>query len=201
MKKFIFLFLAISVLQSYFFDLDAKTSSNISNKLDKKVVLSTQKITLKEYSDAFNPSIIQTDFGYILTFRYCPDRRWDVISYLGIVKLNTAFKPISTPQIIDISFRNSDIQAQTEDPRIFSLNGKLYIIYNDNREFEYLTAEVRRDMFIAELHENSGSFFLGPPLKLIHEDKYSSVLSQKNWVPFEWNGLLLLGYSVSRMKY
>lgn len=166
------------------------------NSLKKNIVVSTKKINLDEFPEAFNPSIIKADFGYLLTFRYCPLKPHDVFSYVGIVRLDHDFNVISVPQLIDTRFGNHDVPAQSEDARIFSCNGQLYIIYNDNPKVTMPTIHDRRDLYIAELHESEGYYFLSHPLKLKHEDKYSKVLWQKNWVPFESNGSLYLSYSI-----
>ena len=195
MKKFIFLFLFWLISPNPFY-LQA-TGKSIINPPFNDFVISTKQLILEEFPNAFNPSIVKIESGYLLTFRYCPNRKQDNFSYIGIVKLNKNFKPISSPQLLDARFNNTEIPSQCEDSRIFRLNNKLYIIFNDNPEVSLPTIKQRRDMFLSELQEKDGQFFLSPPLKLIHEHKYDEVLWQKNWVPFEWNGNLLLSYSIS----
>jgi hypothetical protein len=52
-------------------------------------------------------------------------------------------------------------------------------------------------MFMVELTHENNHFSLKTPLKLIYEDKYNSQYWQKNWVPFEKDGALLMTYCVS----
>lgn len=165
-------------------------------KMLNKVVLSSKKIVLEQYKDAFNPSIYKTDYGYLLVFRYCPDRRRDEFSYIGIVELNHIFEPISQPQLLETRFWNIDISSHVEDPRIFSLKGRLYLLYNDSPHTFLPNPQDRRDMYCAELLKNRGCYYLSLPVKLTYVDDYDFVLWQKNWVPFEWRGKLLLGYSI-----
>ena len=73
----------------------------------------------------------------------------------------------------------------------------MFLIYNDNVEVISPTIWQRRDMFISELFYRDDRFTLSSPLKLIHEEKYHSVLWQKNWTPFEKDGSLLITYSIN----
>ena len=53
------------------------------------IVLSTKRIIFEEFPDAFNPSLIKVDKGYLMAFRYTPNR-WihPGLSYIGIVQLD-----------------------------------------------------------------------------------------------------------------
>jgi predicted GH43/DUF377 family glycosyl hydrolase len=161
------------------------------------VVLETKRIHLEEYPDAFNPSMIKMDDGYLMTFRYCPDRTGDSFSFIGIVKLDESFDLLSTPQLLDTRYGDTTIPSHSEDARIFILNGKTYITYNDNPDLVQPTNKNRRDIFIAELVENEGEFKLISPLKLVYPARYEEQLWQKNWVPFVWEEKLMMGYSVT----
>ena len=140
-----------------------------------EIVRATKKISLDLFPDAYNPSLLRMNNEFILTFRFCPDRAhlpW--LSYIGIVCLNDAFEPISTPQLLNTRLKNSKIPSQSEDARIFQHQGKLFLIYNDNVDaFAWASAE-RRDMFIAELVKKGHHFTLGEPTRLIYPEKYPS---------------------------
>lgn len=187
--------LAITILSFYPnpHPLDAHVSKK--SKI-KNIILETKQIILDEYPDAFHPSIFKRDYGYIIIFRYCPNRNNDGHSYIGVFKTDENFDPISKPELLDLRV-GSNILSQTEDARIFSVGEKIYIIYNDNPDVEYPTTQDRRDMFIVELIEKDNDFTTSKPLKLIHETKYDSQLWQKNWIPFDWNGSMLISYSIS----
>jgi predicted GH43/DUF377 family glycosyl hydrolase len=160
-------------------------------------VISTKRIVLDGYYDAFNPSIIKTDEGYLMVFRYCPNRANDAYTFIGVVKLNESFDPISTPQLLDSRFGNTDIPSHSEDARILTIGDSIYLVYNDNSEVINPTfKDHRRDIFVAELVEENGIYSLLPPSKMIYPTKYADQNWQKNWVPFDWNGLLLMGYSI-----
>ncbi|HNA62151.1 MAG TPA: hypothetical protein PKW79_03650, partial [Rhabdochlamydiaceae bacterium] len=163
-----------------------------------EIVRSTKQIVLDDYPGAFNPSIVQYEDGFLFTFRYCPDVQKNAhISYIGVVRLNRALEPISPPQLLSTRFLNNKTPSQSEDARIFIYRGRYFLIYNDNMEDEGAYRYHRRDMFMAELTYRDSFFRLSMPIKLIHEEKYWTQLWQKNWVPFDWHGNLLIIYTVS----
>ncbi len=163
---------------------------------DSDIVVSTKRIQFHNFPQAHNPSIIKIDQGFLLTFRYMPDPLQLWISCICVVILDESFEPLSEPQVLDTCI-NSAIPSQAEDARIFSFNGEYYVIYNDNVEIVSPSAKERRDLFIAKLHVEDDPISLSTPLKLIHTQKYKSVLWQKNWVPFVWKNTILLGYSIN----
>ncbi len=169
----------------------------LDDLIDTKVVLSTKQIVLPECPDAFNPSIIEKDDGYILVFRYAPNAYWDPwTNYIGVVLLDSSFNPVSTPELIKSDLYPSHIQSQAEDARIFSYQGRYYLIYNDNVEQCRPWYGDRRDIYIAELQYDGAHFKLGDAKKLIYEKKYHANW-QKNWTPFVYQNHLLLSYSIS----
>lgn len=167
-----------------------------NRKIPPALVSSTREIPLPEFPKAHNPSIIKVDLGFLLIFRYIPEPSEPWISYTGIVLLNDKFEKITEPELLNIRQKNDKTPSQAEDARLFSYKKDLYLIYNDNLETINPNNQMRRDMYIAKLNEVDGHFSLSPAIKLIHEEKYFSVLCQKNWVPFEWEGNLLINYTI-----
>lgn len=161
-----------------------------------QVVTSLTKIYLPEYPDAHNPSIVETDQGIVLTFRWLSDLSKPWISYIGIVLLDEMLQPISQPQLLNTRMENLSIPSQSEDARIFSYQGELYVVFNDNPSYLNPSILQRRDMYIAQISYVQGQFVLSKPLKLFHQKKFYTQKWQKNWIPFEWHGALLLGYSL-----
>jgi predicted GH43/DUF377 family glycosyl hydrolase len=151
---------------------------------------------LYDYPDAFNPSIIAYEDGYLLTFRYTPHQKNESISYIGICQLNRYLDPIAAPEILLTRHQNSVAQSQSEDARLFRYKGKIFVIYNDNIDLNNPTIYDRRDMFISEVIRLQDRFVLSSPLKLFCQEKQSRAW-EKNWVPFEWNHNLYLGYSLN----
>jgi predicted GH43/DUF377 family glycosyl hydrolase len=164
------------------------------------IVLSTKRIVFEEFPDAFNPSIIKTEGSYLMAFRYTPNR-WihPCLSYIGIVPLDASLTPTAKPQLLKVRPKYSKVLSQAEDPRLFTYKGRIFVIYNDNVEKRDPSPGDRRDMFIAELFydKDQQSYSLSAPRKLIYEEKYKKALWQKNWLPFEYNGMMLFIYSIT----
>jgi predicted GH43/DUF377 family glycosyl hydrolase len=164
------------------------------NGIDKSIVISTKQIILEDFPGAHNPSIIKVEDGYLMTFRFSPDPYYQPwVSYIGIVLLNESFEPISQPQLMNARIKNNKTPSQSEDARIFGYRGRIFVTYNDNMDVAASVWE-RRDIYIAEVLQNNHQYSLSTPLKLVYEEKYNSVLWQKNWIPFEWNKTLLISY-------
>ena len=87
--------------------------------------------------------------------------------------------------------------SQAEDARLFSYRNRIFVIYNDNLEVVAPLYTDRRDLFIAELIWIDDHYELSVPLKLYYKEKYHNQLWQKNWTPFEYQGKLLLSYSLN----
>jgi predicted GH43/DUF377 family glycosyl hydrolase len=174
-------------------------SQPIENQLNKEsgIVKSITRIHIEGYPGAFNPSLIKTDKGLLLTFRWIPDplRLW--INYIGVVLLDPVLlRPLSRPQLLDTRIGNTSTPSQSEDARLFSYRGSVYIIYNDNNSFVNPSLAQRRDMFISELSYQNHQFVLSEPLKLYHQKRYATQKWQKNWIPFVWHDALLISYSL-----
>ena len=168
------------------------------NELGKEynIVLETKQIHVKDCPEAFNPSMIEFQDGYLLVFRYMPNRSLHWISYLGIVRLDQNFNPIGETQFLNTRVRNTKVPSQSEDPRLFSCKGRLFVTYNDNAEVTAPAYGERRDIYLAELYYDDDSFFLAPSVKLYYEEFYQVQFCQKNWIPFVWNDSLLLSYTI-----
>lgn len=165
-------------------------------KTGRKLVTATKRIVLNKYTDAWNPSILKIDGGYLMSFRYTPDRAnqpW--LSFIGIVKLNEKFDPVGEAELLDSRFGNT-VPSQAEDARLFQMQNKTYLLYNDCPNEVWYNGYQRRDMYLAELSLKSGRYVLGKPVKLVNPKKYNNII-QKNWVPFVWNNLLYFSYSIS----
>ena len=165
---------------------------------DIPIILNSKQIIMPNCPGAFNPSLTKLEEGgFLLVFRYCPDRineGW--VSYIGVVRLNEVFEPVSEPQLLSVRRKNSKTPSQSEDARIFSYFGRHFVFFNDNLEIKDPSFGQRRDIYLAELLDDHGHFSLSSPMKLIHDTKYNEKWWQKNWMPFEWNQRLLLVYSI-----
>ncbi len=161
--------------------------------LGNEIIKETKQILLPSYPNAFNPSILKVDQGFLMTFRFSRDPHKDPTSYIGIVLLNDSFDVISEPELLNTRNTFSKTPTQSEDARLFTYRGRIFLIFNDNTEYIWRTVFDNRDMFIAELIHENGRYSLSLPLKLA----YGTVPVQKNWSPFEWNQNLFFSYSVN----
>lgn len=177
-------------------ELESDQSTHHSLKLGKNVVLGMKEIKLDQFPAAYNPSLFKINSGYLLSFRYTPHKSMPWISYIGVVLLNHNFDPISNPELLKTREKGSITPSQAEDARLFSFRNELYLIYNDNLEITNPTQTQRREMFISRLLYEDDHFVFSSPTRMFHEERYSNVLWEKNWVPFEWNEKLLLIYSI-----
>ncbi len=179
-------------------------AAHAGNFLDLPVgdaVIATKRIQFKDFPDAFNPSILKVEQGYLFVFRYIPDLEFFPFdSDIVVALLDANFDPISEPEILNTRTLVSKTNSHSEDARLFSYRGRIFVIYNDNIDQVIPHYWDRRDMFIAELTYENGRFQLTVPLKLVYEEVYKQVMCQKNWMPFEANGKLMFIYSISPHK-
>lgn len=158
----------------------------------------TKRIVLKDFKNAYNPSIIKTEYGILLSFRYPPNPKEFWINEMGVVLLNDSLEPISKPQLL--SFRSTDdYPPYYQDGRLFKYNGKLYILYGDCNDLNFPRHENpfalhKEYMNVAELKFENNKFTVTNPIKLSYVQRLNHQRREKNWVPFEWNGKLLLSY-------
>lgn len=162
----------------------------------EQVVIRTKKIEIPGFPQAFNPSLLKIKEGFLLTFRAVPDlEKAPWISNIGVMILNDAFEPISEPQLLNTRPGDHITPSQSEDARIFTYRGRIFLIYNDNLEEVCIDYHHERSLYIAELFQDRHQFSLSLPLKLFHEQKFQPV--QKNWTPFEYGNQLLLSYTIN----
>lgn len=195
----LFSFLLSAELPHSFNDLTPHTFIRTVPHIKKNIAPQTIRIDIPEFPNAHNPSLISFDEGYLLIFRIRPNHKEEPwVSQIGVLRLDGNLNKISQPELLQLRDPSSSIPSQAEDARVFTCNGKIYLIYNDNeKEICRSIQTSRRDMYVAELTYDDGRFLVSKPIKLIHPEKYPIQTCQKNWVPFEWNNTILLGYSIS----
>jgi predicted GH43/DUF377 family glycosyl hydrolase len=157
-------------------------------------VLETKKIEIPGYPIAFNPSIIRWKNMLLMTFRVIPDRKHNFTSYIGIVQLDDHFNPINIPQILEMR-KDSTIPCRAEDARLIVIGDSLRLVYSDNTEPKISKGGFR--MYLAEVIYDGINFSLENIECLCRFDGESREVREKNWVPFDYEGTLLLSYSIS----
>jgi hypothetical protein len=164
------------------------------------VILEVKQIQVPGYPFAFNPSIVRWRGLLVMSFRdvYDPLLLSDFDSAgnsrIGIVFLNDDFSPLGRPHLLDLQ-GESWIPSRAEDPRLIAIGDRLYIVYSDNKE-EWPTKGGYR-MYVAELHFDGSRFSVQEIEGLFNFEGENPQRREKNWVPFENNGELLLAYSLN----
>lgn len=159
-------------------------------------ILWSKQIYLSEYPDAFNPSIVRWKGKLLMSFRNIANPKDSYnSSEIGLVWLDRDFQPITTPQILQLSKEGTSLPKRAEDARLIDVDGHLFMIYSDNEDLEISKKGFR--VYVAELDENNGTFFVISKERLLHFEGENQGLREKNWTPFEYLGNLFLSYSVS----
>lgn len=161
-------------------------------------VLSTQQIFIPEYPHAFNPSIIRWKGTLLMSFRYIAGASSTGIdcsaeSRIGLVLLNDDFTPQSEVQILDLC--KDTPFSRPEDARLLISGGNLYLVYNDNIDEVCSLGGFR--MHIAELGYDGEQFCIFHQERLTHFQQELPWRREKNWVPFDFQGSLLMAYSLA----
>lgn len=166
--------------------------------LEKKVqnfVLETKQIYLPEYPYAFNPSIIRWDGCLLMSFRVLPDARCSFTSQIGLVWLDENFSPISAPQILVTQIQDSSIvPSRAEDARLVAIGKKLYMVYDDNQDVLITKGGYR--VYIAEIKFDGENFSVNNNQCLNQFEGESWLKREKSWVPFDYQGKMMLAYSL-----
>lgn len=196
MMSFKILLLAVSIFLYPVLAFTVEYTNDVIKK--SNLSITTKKIEIEGFPDALNSSLLKIDQGILLSFRYWPEY---FISYIGVVLLNDNFEPITKPQLL---FMDSNF-SHFEDARLFSYNGKIFIAYGDysytlkkgavdlDNANSIISGTLKETMAIGELKMQGNEFALVNPVKLLYQDRLRQD-RQKNWVPFEWNGIMLFSY-------
>lgn len=135
-----------------------------------EIVQRTFRIQIPGFPYIYNPSLLRTNHGYLLAFRYDDpkNRRGHEKAFIGLVELNHEFKPISTPKLLDTGNTNS------EDPRLFATRSGTYLSYSHRTNIRPVLCNIGLCKLDAEKKEVLTSVDL----------TYTPTPIEKNWTPF-----------------
>lgn len=160
--------------------------------LAQDFVYEKKQIHIPGFSEPFNPSIVKWKDGYLLSFRTLVNANRPLHSQIGLVLLNSNFEVISEPQLLNTREKLPLHPSKSEDARLFSINDRIYIIYNDNEEYH---DHGTRRMYYSELFFDGTTFTVQPEcINDFPDEKWERW--EKNWVPFDYDGTMLLAYSI-----
>lgn len=191
------IFLAFSCV--FFFsvnvaNLSAATPLNLE-KNTQDFVLELKKIQVEGYPHAFNPSIVRWKDSLLMSFWTVKEPCQDGVtcaaeSEVGLVWLDSDFNPASRTYILDFGCETT----RAQDLRLVKVGESLYIVYNDNQD-ELITEGGFR-MCVARLEFENDHFYISDKEFLYYFDGECSTRREKNWVPFDYKGQLMLAYSL-----
>lgn len=189
MKSY-FLLAFVLYLSSVFAAFDNETSD---------FIIETKQIIIPEHPHAFNPSVIRWQGRLLLCFREitslttrsssCP---FGCASRLGLVWLDEELNPISQPTMLEFPYQQVH---RTEDARLVIVGDDLYIVYSDHIDYDLPGKGCR--VFIATILQEAQSFSLNNIECLSQFEGENCFRHEKNWVPFDYFGNILLSYTIS----
>lgn len=157
-------------------------------------ILETKKIEIPGYSVPFNPSIIRWRGQLLLSFRIIPDLAHKYNGEIGLVFLNEDFEVASEPQLVCLRDEYAKAPCRAEDARLIAIDDHLFMVYDDNAEIKLSKGGFR--VYVAELDYDGEHFIAGNIECLSSYEGESREIREKAWVPFNYQGHLLLAYSI-----
>lgn len=157
-------------------------------------VLETKKIDIPGYPEAFNPSIVRWEEGFLLSFRVIPNPKKPFVSRIGLVRLNADFSAVGESELLDTRL-DKEKPFHAEDGRLIKVQEKLYLLYVDCCDERPTDRGVR--MYLAEVIFDGIHFALKNPECFRSFPGAFQKKREKNWVPFEYEDQLLLAYSIN----
>lgn len=158
-------------------------------------ILETKKITIPEYPESFNPTVVKWKDGWLMGCRVIKDktkRGWH--SYVGLIKLDQNFNPIGRMQLLNTRSMAPTQGANSADPRLLWVGEDLYVVYSDTLNMEGTGFNVR--MWVGKLIECNGEFIMESPERIARFPDNQFVSIEKNWIPFSFEDQLLLAYHI-----
>lgn len=160
-------------------------------------VLETKKIEIPGYPHAFNPSIIQWKDGILMSFREIPFPHLTLDSWIGLIWLDKDFNPIGKPYWLNIEIDS----IGSEDARLVLIGDQLYIVYSGQMKHDPVIQGGSSlggfRVYIAQLEFENGQFSIKQMECLSKFEGAKKNRREKNWVPFDYQGHLLLAYSLN----
>lgn len=161
-------------------------------------IINTRDIVIPGYKDAYNPSLIPFEDGYLLSFRVkyynlktYINKIWNVrTSHIGLVKLNKKLEICEKPYLLEITSYSDHLSNSAQDARLFKIGERILLFFNDYGSTRHRSSY---SLYVVELLEKEGKFQAKERATLL---KYDNMLSiEKNWTPFLSEDKLYLIYS------
>lgn len=160
----------------------------LKNILLNGSISNTIEVSIPDYENAHNPSIVPYKDGYLLSFRYLfrfPEwskdfRLLSTGSFVGLVELDRQFQiKKKSIQLLEIQSFSDDFSLYAEDARLFLFQNRIFVLFND---FPAPSPEYIRRHYLVEIVNVNGRWTpIKKALPLVFENMNRI---EKNWVPF-----------------
>lgn len=150
-------------------------------------VLETKRIIIPEINRVWNASIARWKGKLLLACRIN-------LYGIGLIWLDDEFNPISVLQKLVISNQIPNVLSREMDPRILVIDEQLFLVYSNTRIRANGDQGIR--MFVTQIHFDGNTFTADPAECLDFFEAKRDNPREKNWVPFAYDGKLLLAYSI-----
>jgi predicted GH43/DUF377 family glycosyl hydrolase len=177
------------------YDQNSKPSSSY-NILTFVQKLDLQSAAAQAYAGTKNPGMLKNASGYLVAYHQDHNLTANLAAYnttLNLVQVDPQFKfvksqSLSLAPFYKFSAKHKNKLSSAQDPRLFTLNDQLYMIYNDQ-----VQAPHSREVLLAALAPTA----TGMQIKNIDPLIYTpgAHLPQKNWTPLVHDQQLYLIYS------
>lgn len=164
------------------------------NKMQQPFVLETKRIHIPGYKDAFNPSIIRWKGKILMSFR-SRHPATNTATRVGFVWLDDNFDLTGKPSLLE----GVDEDSYIQDPRLIMIKDQLFMAYSD-LIVNPKTNIKKRSMCLCELAYDGKKFSMSNPACFFDFDGDLNNKFEKNWVPFNYQDVLLLAYSIAPHK-
>jgi predicted GH43/DUF377 family glycosyl hydrolase len=154
-----------------------------------------KQINIPGHPHAFNPSLIQMEGKLLMSFRSIENLKNKYDSTIGLVFLNDDLEIISKCYILPFKDPHSSKITRVDDVRLVDIAGSTHVIYADNPHPILSRGGYR--VYTAKLHFENDQFFLSDQTCLSDFPDNDISRREKNWVPFDFEGSLLLAYSLN----
>lgn len=162
--------------------------------LDEGFVLETKQIEIEGYPTAFNPSIVKWRGGNLMSFRIRDPNNGSCNS-IGLIWLDDEFNCIGKPYLLHIEIEQPSLISHVQDPRLITIDHRLYMVYSNKIYRDEYFKEIKK-MYLGEISFEQDQFRINWPECLLNHQNEADRW-EKNWVPFEYQGQLLLSYSLN----
>jgi predicted GH43/DUF377 family glycosyl hydrolase len=162
-------------------------------------ILTLKKIEIPGHPHAFNPSFIRWKDRYLMSFREILDPATAQVSelssvsesFVGYVWLDEFFEVMKEAQFFEWSLPGC---CKAEDARLVLVGDEVFLVFSDNRDENFDENKFR--MYISRLEINGSDVHILETVLLKYFEGEKETRREKNWMPFDYQGLLFLVYSV-----